>query len=109
MASTQAEERFAALLQPIRDLAQTWNIDVAHELEEYLVRKGLGSVPAMGTAACDSQALTAALHGPQEELESITFTFEDGPSLNFAEGVSAKQRLAAWAGPRLSSRSMLTL
>eukprot|EP00887_Chlorella_sp_A99_P001915 scaffold18.g1915.t1 len=51
-----ADDRFAALLAPIRDLAATWNVDVAHELEEYL-----------------------------EELESITFQFEAGPTLNFAE------------------------
>lgn len=29
---------FAHLLQPIRDLAGNWNIDIAHELEDYLVR-----------------------------------------------------------------------
>lgn len=32
------EERFSHLLQPIRDIAANWNIDVACELEEYLVR-----------------------------------------------------------------------
>jgi hypothetical protein len=51
------ENRFAYLLQPIRDLAANWDIDIAAELEEYL-----------------------------EELEGITFAVEDcGPSLNFAE------------------------
>ncbi|KAI8476661.1 MAG: hypothetical protein J3K34DRAFT_516252 [Monoraphidium minutum] len=51
------ENRFAYLLQPIRDLASNWDIDIAAELEEYL-----------------------------EELEGITFAIEDcGPSLNFAE------------------------
>lgn len=35
---TQAEERFAHLLQPIRDLATNWNIKIANELDEYLVR-----------------------------------------------------------------------
>jgi hypothetical protein len=51
------ENRFAYLLQPIRDLAANWDIDIAAELEEYL-----------------------------EELEGITFAIEDcGPSLNFAE------------------------
>ena len=34
----QDESRFAHLLQPIRDLAANWDIDVAKELEEYLVR-----------------------------------------------------------------------
>lgn len=51
------ENRFAYLLQPIRDLAANWDINIAAELEEYL-----------------------------EELEGITFAIEDcGPSLNFAE------------------------
>lgn len=51
------ENRFSYLLQPIRDLAANWDIDIAAELEEYL-----------------------------EELEGITFAIEDcGPSLNFAE------------------------
>jgi len=30
------ESRFAYLLQPIRDLATNWDIDLAHELEDYL-------------------------------------------------------------------------
>jgi len=30
------ENRFSHLLQPIRDLAQNWNVDIAKELEEYL-------------------------------------------------------------------------
>ena len=36
--STQEEHksRFSHLLQPIRDLTENWNIDIAHELEEYL-------------------------------------------------------------------------
>ena len=32
---------YAHLLQPIRDLAANWDIDVASELEEYLVRSHL--------------------------------------------------------------------
>lgn len=55
--SAQAEAaRFQHLLEPIRDLAQNWSIDIAAELEEYL-----------------------------GELESITISFEDGRSLDFAE------------------------
>jgi hypothetical protein len=51
------ENRFAYLLQPIRDLAANWDVNIAAELEEYL-----------------------------EELENLTFTIEGhGPSLNFAE------------------------
>ena len=30
------DARFANLLEPIRDLAQNWSIDIASELEEYL-------------------------------------------------------------------------
>lgn len=36
-ASQQDEGRYRHLLQPIRDLAANWDIDVASELEEYLV------------------------------------------------------------------------
>jgi hypothetical protein len=52
------ENRFSYLLQPIRDLAANWSVDIAAELEEYLA-----------------------------ELESLTFALEGahGPSLNFAE------------------------
>lgn len=52
------ENRFAYLLQPIRDLAANWDINIAGELEEYL-----------------------------DELEKLTFSIEGcaGPSLNFAE------------------------
>ena len=35
-ASSPAEVRFAHLLQPIRDLAENWHIDLATELESYL-------------------------------------------------------------------------
>lgn len=30
------EERFSHILQPIRDLAKNWDVDIAHFLEEYL-------------------------------------------------------------------------
>jgi condensin-2 complex subunit H2 len=51
------DNRFSYLLQPIRDLAANWDINIAGELEEYL-----------------------------EELEHLTFTIEGcGPALNFAE------------------------
>lgn len=71
------ENRFAYLLQPIRDLAANWDIDIAAELEEYL-----------------------------EELEGITFAIEDcGTSLNFAEAAlliqvrpCARARAAAVGG-----------
>jgi len=51
------EARFLHLLNPIRDLAQNWNIDVAKDLEDYL-----------------------------DELEHIEISFDGGiTSLNFAE------------------------
>lgn len=56
MGTLGAESRFAHLLEPIRDLAENWSIDIASELEEYL-----------------------------SELESITISFEDGKQLDFAE------------------------
>ena len=34
----EKDDKFAHLLQPIRDLASNWNIDIANELEEYMVR-----------------------------------------------------------------------
>ncbi len=49
--------RYGHLLNPIRDLAQNWNIDVARDLEDYL-----------------------------EELETIEISFDGGSTtLNFAE------------------------
>ena len=32
------DNKFAHLLQPIRDLAANWDINIANELEDYLVR-----------------------------------------------------------------------
>lgn len=55
--STSREKRFAHLLEPIRDLASNWHIDLASELEEYL-----------------------------QELEHIHISFDQGKTqLNFAE------------------------
>lgn len=49
--------RFAHVLKPIKELADSWNIDIAHDLEQYL-----------------------------EELETLTFSFDGGKTdLNFAE------------------------
>lgn len=51
------EERFKHLLQPIRDLAQNWNVDIASSLEDYL-----------------------------QDLEEIKITLDGGASkVNFAE------------------------
>jgi len=56
VAMATSDARYSHLLEPIRDLAQNWSIDIAGELEEYL-----------------------------GELESISISFEDGRTLNFAE------------------------
>ncbi|CAK0746455.1 hypothetical protein CVIRNUC_001693 [Coccomyxa viridis] len=58
MYSSQSEEdcKYKHLLQPIRDLAANWDINIANDLEEYLA-----------------------------VLEHITFSFDGGPNLNFAE------------------------
>ena len=37
VAAAPSTSRFAHLLQPIRDLAANWDVDLASELEEYLV------------------------------------------------------------------------
>lgn len=59
----QEASRFSNLLQPIRDLAENWNIDIARELEEYI-----------------------------EILSEATFSAEPGgPKLNFAEGLLAQR------------------
>ena len=34
--SNEREQRFSELIQPIRDLAVNWDIDIASSLEEYL-------------------------------------------------------------------------
>eukprot|EP00297_Palpitomonas_bilix_P021513 CAMPEP_0113904764 /NCGR_PEP_ID=MMETSP0780_2-20120614/23507_1 /TAXON_ID=652834 /ORGANISM="Palpitomonas bilix" /LENGTH=54 /DNA_ID=CAMNT_0000898557 /DNA_START=98 /DNA_END=258 /DNA_ORIENTATION=- /assembly_acc=CAM_ASM_000599 len=44
-----ADHRYAPLMQPIRDLAKSWNIDIASELEDYLDElEGIRSVYASG-------------------------------------------------------------
>ena len=54
--TANTDARFGHLLEPIRELAQNWSIDIAAELEDYL-----------------------------SELETITISFEDGQQLDFAE------------------------
>ena len=36
--ASQEDSKFAHLLEPIRDLASNWNVNIADELEDYLVR-----------------------------------------------------------------------
>ena len=42
-----SEDKYAHLLQPIRDLAANWNINIASELEDYLVRTHAGAAPGL--------------------------------------------------------------
>uniref|UniRef100_A0A8C6WZZ8 Condensin-2 complex subunit H2 n=1 Tax=Neogobius melanostomus TaxID=47308 RepID=A0A8C6WZZ8_9GOBI len=57
MIMESTERRFAHLLQPIRELAKNWDVDVASELNDYL-----------------------------EELDEMCITFDEGKTrLNFAE------------------------
>ena len=51
------ESRFAHLLQPIRDLAANWDVDIAAELEDYL-----GELEGM-TFAVAADAAAAASRG----------------------------------------------
>ncbi|KAK9815026.1 hypothetical protein WJX73_005192 [Symbiochloris irregularis] len=66
LSQTSEDSRFSHLTQPIRDLAANWDVDVASELEDYL-----------------------------ETLEEVTFAFEGGPTLNFAEAALVIQGSAS--------------
>ena len=55
------DNKFAHLLQPIRDLAANWDINIANELEDYLVRNEVPGkmqvslrfiIPHSGMASC---------------------------------------------------------
>eukprot|EP00798_Chlamydomonas_sp_ICE-L_P022300 gene22300-29377_t len=59
------DSKFSHLLKPIRDLAENWNIDVATELEEYLTH-----------------------------LDRTAFSFQGGPTLDFAEAALVIQSSA---------------
>ena len=141
------ESQWAHLLQPIKDMAANWDINIAHELEDYLVRRRRIRAPlvAMRLAwlpvcrlrfaerqlpclCCSSQyaareclcsrstALASVMQrvaaigriianqrcAAQEELEHITFSFEGGPTLNFAEGATRVAACLA-AQPPLSN------
>ena len=55
MSGSQSEEdcKYKHLLQPIRDLAANWDINIANDLEEYLVRLQL-----FGTSHCEASLWT---------------------------------------------------
>lgn len=78
---SQEESKFAHLLQPIRDLAANWDINIASDLEEYLVGHAASTLLAFNPKHNTNNSLLA-----QGVLEHITFSFDGGPTLNFAEG-----------------------
>ena len=91
MGTQQDESRFAHLLQPIRDLAANWDIDVAKELEEYLVSPShytphYGGLQDRGFGDQQKDRAFGDKQSVQETLEDLTFAFDGGPTLNFAEG-----------------------
>jgi hypothetical protein len=45
MAGLDDHDKYAHLLQPIKDMATNWNINIANELEEYMVRAPATDVP----------------------------------------------------------------
>ena len=50
---TQEDCKFAHLLEPIRDLASNWDVNIADELEDYLVRThGVLSVLQCSSGRC---------------------------------------------------------
>ncbi|CAD7703756.1 unnamed protein product [Ostreobium quekettii] len=76
------EARYAHLLQPLRDLTDNWNIDLAGDLEEYL-----------------------------EELETLTFAFEgDNPKrMDFSEAALLIQGSACIYSKKVEYLSALAL
>ena len=92
MVISQEDSKFAHLLEPIRDLAANWDVNIADELEDYLVRSRCKRVASRISITflnkCDKLIV---VNPPQEVLEAVKFSFEDGPSLNFAEGVVLSQ------------------
>lgn len=42
---SQEDSKFAHLLEPIRDLAANWDVNIADELEDYLVRSLVACLP----------------------------------------------------------------
>ena len=77
-----SDARYANLLEPIRDLAENWSIDIASELEEYL-----------------------------SELEAITISFDDldGRTLNFVEAAMVIQGSACIYGKKVEHLHELVL
>lgn len=79
------ECRFAHLLQPIRDIAMNWDIDVASALEEYLE---------------DLEGLTISLGDELQEAVGDPLAGKDKACVNFAEAALLIQVRARGFGRR---------
>ena len=71
--ASDMESRFGHLLQPIRDLAQNWHIDIAQELEEYLheldsLTISIDTSQPSSLLSADSDAAS-----PSSSLQSLNF------------------------------------
>jgi hypothetical protein len=71
------ERRFAALLKPIRDLTENWDVDIAHLLEDYLEELEELRLPSSLTSL---SLVSSSLPNTSE-----TTRLEGQHSLNFAE------------------------
>jgi condensin-2 complex subunit H2 len=75
-----ADARFSALIKPIRDLAQNWDIDIAHTLEDYLEELDDIRLPVAGhgnlnfaEAALLIQGSTTIYSRKVEHLHNLVF------------------------------------
>ena len=71
--SSELEVRYAHLLQPIRDLAQNWHIDLAQELEDYLHELDSTTVsvdpsPSLLSSSAPSSAALSSLNFAEAAL-----------------------------------------
>jgi condensin-2 complex subunit H2 len=100
----EKENRFAHVLQPIRDITKNWNIDIAAELEEYLHEVCILLVGICSSRLQSPHLLLLSLLGflavkpaissrgrmkhflSLLQVEQLTFSFDGGATqLNFAE------------------------
>ena len=91
--TAESDARFANLLEPIRDLAENWSIDIASEVrpppQPVFVR-----TRRPGPRAPQLEEYLG-------ELEAITISFEDGRTLNFVEAAMVIQGSACIYGKKV--------
>ena len=81
----QAEDRYAHLLQPIRDLASNWNVKIADELNEYLVGywwRGNRWRMARRTTVETAVRERVLLFVPSRDSSSVIVPLTGGPRAN---------------------------